>query len=383
MEGVLTVPIADNIISPVGFTTEENVAAVEELRSGLRSCSGRCGLPFDFTASLLDRDRFAEACAEENIGDDYTFFEKMLILSVTRAMSGTGVDPASPRTLFVISTTKGNVSLLENPGVFPESRLPLSRAAWEVACRRFGCPNPPLVVSNACISGLCACLAAHRSLQSGRYSHVIVAGADEQSPFIVSGFQSFMAVSPEECRPFDKDRRGLNPGEAAAALVFEARDSAEAVPGQWAAVRGAVRNDANHISAPSRTGDGCRQALKYALGDFPPQKLAFLSLHGTATDYNDSMEGEAVAGAGLLDIPVVGFKGYYGHTMGAAGVLETILSMKAVDRGTVPATRGFSTLGVRVPLSVSSSSRKTDRTVFIKALSGFGGCNAAMLFQKM
>lgn len=382
MEGILTVPVSDNIISPLGLTSEENISAVEGLRSGLRRYHGWRGLPFDFTASLLDRNVVEEACSAGGVDDSFTFFEKMLILSISGALKGTDVDMSSPDTLVIVSTTKGNVSLLDKDACSSDSRLQLSRAAGAV-CRHFGCTNPPLVVSNACVSGLCACLAARRSLLSGRYRHVVVAGADEQSPFIISGFQSFMAVSPDECRPYDRDRRGLNPGEAAAAVIFEARGLSDVRPGEWVALSGCIRNDANHISAPSRTGEGCFRALRYALGDFPKENLAFLSMHGTATDYNDSMEGEAILRAGLADIPVVGFKGYYGHTMGAAGVLETILSMKAVDRGFIPAVRGFGALGVSAPISVSPRAGKTVKKAFIKALSGFGGCNAAMLFKKM
>lgn len=382
MEGILTVPVSDNIISPLGLTSEDNISAVGRLQSGLRRYQGWHGLPFAFTASLMDRDVVGEACSAEGVDDSFTFFEKMLILSISGALKGTDVDMSSPDTLVVVSTTKGNVSLLEKDADSSDPRLQLSRAAEDV-CRYFGCVNPPLVVSNACVSGLCACLSAHRSLHSGRYRHVVVAGADEQSPFIISGFQSFMALSPDECRPYDKDRCGLNPGEAAATVIFEARGLSDVRPGDWVAVRGGIRNDANHISAPSRTGEGCLRALRYALGDFPKDNLAFLSMHGTATGYNDSMEGEAILRAGLADVPVVGFKGYYGHTMGAAGVLETILSMKAVDRGIIPAVRGFGTLGVSAPLSVSSHARSTEKKAFVKALSGFGGCNAAMLFEKM
>lgn len=380
MEYILTVPVADNIISPVGYTSSENLASVLAGRSGLRRYEGYMGLPFGFTASLIDRNAVEDMAAEAGL-DGHTFFEKLLILSVSRAISQAGVDMASPRTLLVVSTTKGNVSLLEDGKGFPDGRVLLSGAAEAVA-RHFGCVNPPVVVSNACVSGLCACIKADRCIRSGMYDHVVVTGADEQSPFIISGFQSFMAISPDECRPFDRNRRGLNPGEAAATIVFESRTGSRIAPGEWTVAGEAIRNDACHISAPSRTGEGSYRAIVSALGDTVAEELAFVSLHGTATDYNDAMEAEAVWRAGLTDVPVVGFKGYYGHTMGAAGVMETILSMKAVDAGVVPATRGFAELGVRHPLSVSPSVRNTSRSSFMKVLSGFGGCNAAMLFSK-
>ena len=104
--------------------------------------------------------------------------------------------------------------------------------------------------------------------------------------------------------------------------------------------------------------------------------------HGTATVYNDEMESVAIERTGLSQVPVNGLKGYYGHTMGAAGILETILSMYAIDEHNKLATRGYETLGVTHPLMVTNQNQATDKRMFIKLLSGFGGCNAALLFAK-
>ena len=148
------------------------------------------------------------------------------------------------------------------------------------------------------------------------------------------------------------------------------------------ACRGAIRNDANHISGPSRVGEGSYRALCYAIGAIDPDKIAFINTHGTATLYNDEMESVAIERAGLATVPVNGLKGYYGHTMGAAGILETILSMYAIDEHNILATKGFETLGVTHPLLLSNQNQTTDKRMFIKLLSGFGGCNAALLFAK-
>jgi 3-oxoacyl-[acyl-carrier-protein] synthase-1 len=118
------------------------------------------------------------------------------------------------------------------------------------------------------------------------------------------------------------------------------------------------------------------------LGDLDPSKLAFINAHGTATPYNDEMESIAIERAGLAGVPVNSLKGYYGHTMGAAGVLETIISMQAVDDHNILATRGFDTLGVTHHLDVTNKNRNTEKRAFIKLLSGFGGCNAALLMAK-
>ena len=150
----------------------------------------------------------------------------------------------------------------------------------------------------------------------------------------------------------------------------------------WQAVKGAVRNDASHISNPSKTAEGCYRSLRSVTDGVDRTDIAFINVHGTSTLYNDEMEAVAIARAGLQDTPINSLKGYYGHTMGAAGVLETILSMHALDEGLVLATRGFEELGVSRRVNVSAQNMPVSGNAFVKLLSGFGGCNAAMLFRK-
>lgn len=369
----MIVSVANNIFSPLGATSAANYLAVKAGRSALRPYDGRFGLPEAFTASLFPDDGY--------LIDGYTHFESALIRSITEALTQTDINVRSMRTRFVFSTTKGNVALLD-PDVMP--RIPRERillgAAAKAVMRRFGNPGEPLVVSNACISGVCAQIAAMRLLDSNQADNVIVAGCDIQSRFIISGFQSFKALSQDECRPFDANRRGLNLGEAAATIIYTKKT--KVTDNEWVAVDGAIRNDANHISGPSRTGEGSLRALRAAIGNTPADDIAFINAHGTATLYNDEMESIAIDRAGLASRPVNALKGYYGHTMGAAGVLETVISMHAVDDGVIPATRGFHTIGVSRELNISAENRATDKRAFVKLLSGFGGCNAALLMEK-
>ena len=388
--------IADNIYSPLGVTTAENYAAVKQGHSMLRSYpAGTMDLPEAFTASLFDWDRVEPL-------EGYTRFERIVIQSVSRALAQTDIDIHSDRVLFVLSTTKGNVELLDSRSPqFPADRV-LPGVAARVIADYFGFSREPLVVSNACISGLSAQITAMRLIESGACDVAVVCGADVQSRFIISGFGSFKALSPMECRPFDIERLGLNLGEAAATVIYERskkrgerreergerieergerrEERGERI--EWFAVCGAVRNDAFHISGPSPKGEGSYRAIRAALGDTPADELAFINVHGTSTMYNDEMESAAIDRAGLLDVPVNSLKGYYGHTMGAAGVLETILSMAAVDDGCILGTRGYEELGVSHRVRVSGQHAATTKQSFLKLLSGFGGCNAAMLFKK-
>ena len=376
----MIVKIADNIVSPLGLTSEENYQAVKSGRSELKRYEGKWDIPEPFVASLLQRERVEAETERLGLGNGYTFFEKAVILSITKALENTEIDAASEKVLFVFSTTKGNVYLLDkNQKGFADERVLLGVTA-KVITGFFHNPNTPIVVSNACISGVCAQIEAMRNLQSHSFETVIVAGADIQSPFIISGFQSFKALSPEPCKPFDADRHGLNLGDAAATIVYTNKENPSS--DEWVAVNGAIRNDANHISGPSREGEGSFRALRAVLKDFDKEKIAFVNAHGTATPYNDEMESIAIERAGLSQVTVNALKGYYGHTMGAAGVLESILSMRAIDDDNILATKGFDRIGVTHPLVLSNENKPTDKKAFIKLLSGFGGCNAAILFAK-
>lgn len=376
----MIVKFADNIVSPLGLTSEENYQAVKAGRSELRLYEGKWNIPEPFVASLLQWEKLEAETEKLGLGNDFTFFEKALILSITKALENTQIDTTSEKVLFVFSTTKGNVFLLDkNQKGFPEERVLLGIAA-KVITDYFHNPNTPIVVSNACISGVCAQIEAMRNLQSHCFDYVIVAGADIQSPFIISGFQSFKALSPEPCKPFDANRHGLNLGDAAATIIYTDKENSPS--DEWIAVKGAIRNDANHISGPSREGEGSFRALRAVMDGFDKNEIAFINAHGTATPYNDEMESIAIERAGLSQVPVNALKGYYGHTMGAAGVLESILSMYAIDDATILATKGFETIGVTHPLVLSNENKPTEKKAFIKLLSGFGGCNAAILFAK-
>jgi 3-oxoacyl-[acyl-carrier-protein] synthase-1 len=237
-----------------------------------------------------------------------------------------------------------------------------------------------VVISNACISGASAQIAALRELDANCGDYAVVTGVDLLSKFVISGFQSFKALSTEVCRPFDVARSGLNLGEAAATLIYK-RAGAEN-EGDIALLRGAIRNDANHISGPSKTGEGSFLALKAVLENLSPENPAFINAHGTATSYNDRMESIAVTRAGLNTVPVNSLKGYFGHTLGAAGVLESIISMQALREGVILPTYGFENGEQEYPLKVANSINVTEKSHFVKTLSGFGGCNAALLFKK-
>lgn len=374
--------IGESVITPLGFSVEENFAAVMAGHSELRCYESLWNLPFPCCLSLIPEDALGEAFFREVEvtrlqQSGLTKFEKIALLSAVLAVKESGIDPHSDRVVFVLSSTKGNVALLADEN--PDSARVTPAHTAQLVTHYFQNPNIPITVSNACISGLCAQIEAFRCLMSGQYDTAVVIGADVLSPFIVAGFQSLKALSDEPCRPFSANRKGLNLGEAAAAVVYTvADDTADG----WRMLAGAVRNDANHISGPSRTGEGSYRALQSVIAEsgLTANELACLNVHGTSTMYNDEMEAIAINRAGLAEVPVNAMKGYYGHTLGAAGVLETLLTMRALENGKIPATCGFDELGVSMPVCVSSEHLDTEKNTFVKLLSGFGGCNAAAVF---
>ncbi len=356
--------IADNIISPLGETSEENYLSVKAGRSGIRAYEpGTCNIPEGFYASLLFED-----------------FETLALRSAQKAIANARLELKGKRTAFILSSTKGNI----------EENISLADSAQRIATQ-LGIDAKPIVVCNACISGLSALILGNRLIDSGLYDAAIVCGCDTPRQFILSGFQSLKALSPEPCRPFDMERMGLNLGEAAATLIL----SKNPIQGNsWRMGDGFIRNDAFHISTPSKTAVGLYLSLQRTLESFTKEisstckqidlkeHLAFINAHGTATLFNDQMESVAIGRAGLSDLPANAYKSFWGHTMGAAGILETIISMKAIDDDTILGTRGFSELGVSGKMNICAENRPTDKKGFIKMLSGFGGCNATIWAAK-
>lgn len=373
--------IGDAIISPLAWTSSDNLDAVLRGESRLQYYENLFGLPEPCFVSLIDPqdvdDRFAQLPTRTE--ERYTKVEKMAILAAAQALEQAHLDAAREDVLFVISTTKGNVDLLSGNTYEPQ-RVYLWRTAQLIA-DYFGNPNTPMVVSNACISGCAAQLAAINQLRFGTYNYAVVVGAETLSKFVISGFQSFKALSKERCKPFDANRVGLNLGEAAAAMVYTiGEDDATLPDGTLLFQNGAISNDSNHISGPSRTAEGLLRAINKSIANFDTNRIAFLNAHGTATPYNDDMESIGVNRAGLQHIPVNSLKGYFGHTLGAAGVLETILSAHALRNRCVLKSNGTEQPGTVNDVQVPMQTQEVQGDAFMKLISGFGGSNAAMLF---
>ena len=368
--------VADNIYSPIGKTTAENFTCLKNSISGVKQHYPGTISVQPFFSSLFEDDEQIAANAS------HTKFERLLIASLEDALKQTDANVRDSKTILIISSTKGNISLLatEKYSDALKRRIALNTSA-QIIAGHFGFANQPVVVSNACISGVLAIITGMRLLRAGVYENAVIAGADLISKFILSGFQSFQALSPGICRPFDKSHDGLNLGEGAATIILSTHKKYN---GNIKIKGGSVSNDANHISGPSRTGEELAYAISRSMEDarVDTGKIDFISAHGTATVYNDEMEANAIRIAGLTNTPLNSLKGYYGHTLGAAGLIETIVSVESLRQGLFIGTPGFETASELHRVNVSPEHRGISAQNFLKTASGFGGCNAAVVIGK-
>lgn len=362
--------LSTNIVSPLGYTSEENYLNVKSGRTGLRRYENLWGIPETICASLFSQEQ-----NERLMVDGLSRFESLVYYSVNDALSRAPYDVRGKKVAFILASTKGDIENLDaKAGV-----TTIARSAKKVA-EKLGINAEPIAVCNACISGATAQLLALRLIESEIYDYAIVCGADCQCKFVVSGFSSLKALSADFCRPFDIERYGLNLGEAAATIVYGKASEDESAEGVWYLHRGAVRNDAVHICNPSKTAEGAVRAINSVLRE--GEDVSLVSVHGTATLYNDQMEAVALKRCGLQSVPAMALKGYFGHTMGAAGILEAIISINAADDCETLPTKGFSELGVSANVNISDSKITTKGNSVLKIIAGFGGCNAALYFSK-
>ena len=370
-----------HIISSLGFDSASNFKNLLEGKSGIKKHIRKNG--DSYYSSQVDKTKVDEAFLRIANKEKYTVLEKMMILTINHILKESELKITN-KTGLIIASTKGNIDALSPNSEFYnlKNRAYLPQLGKQIQ-DFFNFKNEPVILSNACVSGVLALVVAKRLIQSNLYDDIIVVGGDLVSEFILSGFTSFQAISDKPCKPFSKNRTGITLGEAvASALVTSDKKSTHKNIVQI--IGGASCNDANHISGPSRTGEGLFLSVKSALGEanIKASELDYISAHGTATNYNDEMESVAFSRLKMLDIPLNSLKGYYGHTLGASGLLETIMGIEALNHNTLIASKGFDELGVVHPVKVIKKIIQKELQIFLKTASGFGGCNAAAIFKK-
>jgi 3-oxoacyl-(acyl-carrier-protein) synthase len=286
----------------------------------------------------------------------------------------------------VLSTTKANIEALERVADgrpcsdSARRHLQGDLLAADLAAAH-GARGPMQCVSLACASGLIALQQGAKLIRRGEADAVLVVGVDHLSDFVTAGFTALKALDPIGCRPFDQDRCGLSPGEASAAIVLVRAQSARALAVQILGCGSS--NDANHMTGPSRDGSGLALAIQTTLNSarLNPAQIDYVNAHGTGTPYNDAMESHALCAVfGDSIPPVSALKGMLGHTLGAAGVVETVMCVLAIEERMLPGTPRLHVPAAGTPLSLVREPRSTARlNRVLKLNTGFGGVNSALI----
>ncbi|MCQ9634680.1 beta-ketoacyl synthase [Chryseobacterium sp. WG14] len=366
-----------NCVTPLGFNVNSNWSSLLEGKSGvaLHKITENQEAVY---ASMIDSEKLNEEFSKNFENQSFTRLEKMILLSLKPLIEN---HPVTANTALILSTTKGNVSLLKNQTVLPEGAY-LAVLAQKIA-DFFGFKTKPIVVSNACVSGVMAIAVAKNMIQAGYYKDAFVIAGDEITEFVISGFNSFQALGTEPCKPYDKNRNGINIGEAGAAVYITFSPS-ENEKFRFKVLGDSAVNDANHISGPSRTGDGLYASIRNAMTEakVSSEQIDFISAHGTATLYNDEMEAIAFNRMELQNAPLNSMKGFYGHCLGASGLLESIISMESARHNTLLPSKNFEEMGVSQLLNIIRENKTATIQYILKTASGFGGCNAAVVLEK-
>jgi 3-oxoacyl-[acyl-carrier-protein] synthase II len=250
-----------------------------------------------------------------------------------------------------------------------------------------GVSAPCQVIANACASGTNAIGHAFECVRSGRYRRVLTGGYDALSELVFTGFDSLQASTPEKCRPFDRHRAGMVLGEGAAILALENLELARkrGAPILAEIVGYGISTDNFHITQPDPSGVGPRQAMERALqsAQTSADKVDYINAHGTATIFNDAAEGKAISQL-FNGVPVSSTKSMMGHSLGAAGAIEAVISLLALHHQFLPPNINFDALDDSLHLNiVANESRSAVLRMALSNSFGFGGTNASILIRRV
>lgn len=297
--------------------------------------------------------------------------------------------PISPDTRVIWTGIKGDAQHVESRaggGEGTEMYLPHHYRHW--VSRRLGLSDGGWEVNAACTSSTVGMAIGAQMIADGECSSILVCGADTVSRFTFTGFSALRGLSAATCRPFDLARDGLCLGDGAAAVLLAGPQTAGRMGGQpLARLTGwGIANDANHITGPAKNGSGLISAIRSALGQarISPGAVEAFCPHGTGTPYNDAMELTAIESVfGSRRFPVFSVKGSIGHTLGAAGAVEAAIAIRAMNEGIAPPTVGLINPEERAVGRACGAEQPLPGNNILKSNSGFGGCNAALMFQRV
>jgi 3-oxoacyl-[acyl-carrier-protein] synthase II len=387
--------VAAGVVSPLGFGLSETLDSLREARDCVNgvtrfSVTGcRCK-----TAGQLPDERLLERRCNGAHARRWHRASHMVIQALREALTQ---EPQFKPELTVVGTTSGgmsygedyfrslnrNSSLRHSPTWI--ANYPAQKPVID-AQEAFGISAPCQVIANACASGTNAIGHAFECVRSGRYQRVLAGGYDALSELVFVGFDSLQASTPEKCRPFDRDRTGMVLGEGAAVLALENLVAARFRGARVLAeiVGYGISTDNFHMTQPDPSGIGPRQAMERALGsaNISSDVVDYINAHGTATAFNDAAEGKAIS-ALFGRVPVSSTKSMMGHSLGAAGAVEAIICLLALQHQFLPPNINFHAADEDIDLNiVANEAQSAVLRIVLSNSFGFGGTNASILMRK-
>ena len=387
--------VAAGVVSPLGFGLSETLDSLHAARDCVNgvtrfSVTGcRCKTAGQLPDERLLERRYNGAHARRRHRASH-----MVIQALGEALTQ---DPQFKPELTVVGTTSGgmsygedyfrslnrNSSLRHSPTWI--ANYPAQKPVID-AQEAFGISAPCQVIANACASGTNAIGHAFECVRSGRYQRVLAGGYDALSELVFVGFDSLQASTPEKCRPFDRDRTGMVLGEGAAVLALENLDAARARGARVLAeiIGYGISTDNFHMTQPDPSGIGPRQAMERALGsaNISADVVDYINAHGTATAFNDAAEGKAIS-ALFGRVPVSSTKSMMGHSLGAAGAVEAIICLLALEHQFLPPNINFHAADEDIDLNiVANEAQSAVLRIVLSNSFGFGGTNASILMRK-
>ena len=387
--------VAAGVVSPLGFGLSETLDSLQEARDCItpvtRFSVAECRCK---TAGQVSDERLLSNRNKAGRARRLHRASHMMISALGEALAQS---PQFKPELTIVGTTSGGMSygedyfralkrhdsLRHSPTWI--ANYPAQKSVID-AQETFGISAPCQVISNACASGTNAIGHAFECVRSGRYERILTGGYDALSELVFVGFDSLQASTPEKCRPFDRDRTGMVLGEGAAILALENLDAARARGARvLAEVTGyGMSTDNFHLTQPDPSGIGPRRAMERALdsAQISADAIDYINAHGTATPFNDAAEGKAISEL-FGRVPVSSTKGMMGHSLGAAGAIEVVVCLLALQHQFLPGNINFGAPDENIDLNVIANKARPAalRTVLSNSF-GFGGTNASIAIRK-
>ena len=382
------------IVSAIGLSAEENLLSLKEARSGIAPMSF-----LDERQDLLTGEvkiSSSELIDRLKVKNPNISRTSLLGLAAARQAWGSNKHDSALRTGIISSTSVGGMDRSEN---FYRAYLDKNNPDFTVLkCHDSGNTTERIAaelgisgyintLSTACSSGVNAIMLGARMLLQGKLDRVLVGGTDALTKFTINGFRSLMIYDDQWCRPFDDSRSGLNLGEGAAFLLLENEKSVRLSGNETLCYVNGWANaaDAYHQTASSPDGKGATLAIQQAIrkAGIEPDEISYINAHGTGTKNNDLSESVALQNVFGRNIPAFSStKPYTGHTLAAAGAIESVFSILAIRHGLLYPNLNFTTPIQEAGLVPVTRLTEKPVDVVLSNSFGFGGNNSSIVFSR-